>query len=334
MPWLKRVFALVLLGVVLYFFLPLLSEFREAAGLFRYAHWQWLFIAILIQVISYGFLTWLNRLALSPFSGNIGFFQLGAVLTAMAFIQIAIPSGGASGAALRVRLLRRYGYAPEDSLFSLFVETFSELIALASVALLGVLYLLRSGSLTLVELAWAVVALAALSLLLFLGWRLLLDEGRSSRLLETIVRVWNRRLTRLRPLDGPELAQRLVNFRANLRRYRQVPAWKFVLASFGKVILDVISLGAGFALLGFTITPGTLFTGYGLILTFSGAAALPGGLAASEAAVPVVFSWLRVPAALALSAGLTYRLIAFWLVRFVGFFAWQYLESRPRTTHT
>jgi uncharacterized protein (TIRG00374 family) len=233
---------------------------------------------------------------------------------------------------LRVRLLRRYGYAPEDSLFSLFVETLSELIALAAVALLGVAYLLRSGSLSLVELAWAALALAALCLLLFWGWRLLLDESRSRRLLQAIVERWNRRFSRLRRLDGAELALRLENFRIHLRRYREVPAWKFVLASFGKVILDVICLGAGFALLGFAISPGTLFTGYGLILTFSGAAALPGGLAASEAVVPVVFSWLRVPAAVALSAGITYRLIAFWLVRFVGFFAWQYLEARSRTT--
>jgi uncharacterized protein (TIRG00374 family) len=62
----------------------------------------------------------------------------------------------------------------------------------------------------------------------------------------------------------------------------------------------------------------------------SGMAALPGGLGMADAYVPVVFRWLAVPGSVALVAGLTYRLIAFWLVRFVGFLAWQILESRPK----
>jgi uncharacterized membrane protein YbhN (UPF0104 family) len=49
----------------------------------------------------------------------------------------------------------------------------------------------------------------------------------------------------------------------------------------------------------------------------------------TDASVPVIFSWLGVAGAVALAAGLTYRLIAFWLVRFVGFFSWLDLERLP-----
>jgi len=48
----------------------------------------------------------------------------------------------------------------------------------------------------------------------------------------------------------------------------------------------------------------------------------------TDAFVPVIFSWLNVPGAVAIAAGLTYRLIAFWLVRFVGFISWVFLEAR------
>jgi uncharacterized membrane protein YbhN (UPF0104 family) len=48
----------------------------------------------------------------------------------------------------------------------------------------------------------------------------------------------------------------------------------------------------------------------------------------TDAIVPVIFSWISVPGSVALAAGLTYRLIAFWLVRFVGFISWQVLENR------
>ena len=70
---------------------------------------------------------------------------------------------------------------------------------------------------------------------------------------------------------------------------------------------------------GYTIAPETLLIGYGLIFTSSGLSALPGGLVMTEAFVPVIFSPLGVPGAVALAAGLTYRLIAFWMVRFVGY---------------
>jgi uncharacterized protein (TIRG00374 family) len=65
-----------------------------------------------------------------------------------------------------------------------------------------------------------------------------------------------------------------------------------------------------------------------LILTFSGLGALPGGLGMTDAMVPIIFSWLGVPGSVAIAAGLTYRLIAFWLVRFVGFGSWLVLERR------
>jgi uncharacterized protein (TIRG00374 family) len=71
-----------------------------------------------------------------------------------------------------------------------------------------------------------------------------------------------------------------------------------------------------------------LVIGYGLILTFSGVAALPGGLGMADAYVPVIFSWLDIPSSVALAAGLVYRLIAYWLLRFAGYICWQIIEAR------
>ena len=110
------VLSIVLLGLLLYFFWPLLGEIKAAANLFRTAEWIWLPVAILVQTVSYGFLTWLNVLALQPFAGEIGFITLAGILTSMAFIAVAIPSAGLSGVALRVHLLRKYNYLPEEAL--------------------------------------------------------------------------------------------------------------------------------------------------------------------------------------------------------------------------
>ena len=326
--WLRWVISLVLLGLLVYFFWPLLGEIKAAADLFRNAEWIWLLVALVFQVVSYSFLTWMNALALQPFSGKIGFIPLAGVLTSMAFISVAIPSAGISGVALRVHLLRKYKYLPEESLFSLVVETTLELIALVSVALIGIVYLIQSGGLTFGNLLLLGLIGVLISAIFWLIWHIVRDYERSRRTLKIIVKVWNRYGERIKKLDLEDMDDRLAYFNQNIRRYPRSSWWKFPISAYGKVTLDVLTLGVCFRLFGYTISPETLLVGYGLILTLSGVSALPGGMVMTEALAPVIFSRLGVPGAVALAAGLTYRLVAFWLVRFVGYFSWLILERK------
>jgi len=270
----------------------------------------------------------MNALALQPFSGKIGFIPLAGVLTSMAFISVAIPSAGISGVALRVHLLRKYKYLPEESLFSLVVETTLELIALISVALIGIVYLIQSGGLSLGNLVFLVLIGVLLIALFWLIWHIVRDYERSRRTLKIIVKVWNRYGERIKKLNLDDMDDRLVYFNQNIRRYPRSSWWKFPISAYGKVILDVLTLGVCFRMFGYTISPDTLLIGYGLVLTLSGVSNLPGGMVMTEALAPVIFSRLGVPGAVALAAGLTYRLVSFWLVRFVGYFSWLILERK------
>ena len=326
--YLRWLLTVVLLALLVYFFLPLVGEIKAAANLFRNADWKWFWIAIGLQVVSYGFLTWLNALSLLPFPGRISFLRLAGVLTSMAFISVAIPSAGVSGIALRVHLLRKYGYAPEESLFSLAVETSLEIVALASVAILGIGYLLKKGGLSPGEVVLLVLTGVAILVGIFAAWRLINHRQRSQVLLQRFLTWWNRVGRRLRTFDISQSEQRLSVFQDNLAQYRAVSLGALFMAAYGKVVLDVLTMGACFYMFHYPIPPATLFVGYGLTLTLSGLTALPGGLAMTDAFVPVIFSWLNVPGAVAIAAGLTYRLIAFWLVRFVGFISWVFLEAR------
>ncbi len=329
MTWLKRALALVALGVLVYLFWPLLGEIGAAAHLFRTARWPWLPVVLGIQVLSYCFLTWLNRLALQPFPGKIPFFRLMALLTSMAFIEVAIPSAGASGVALRARLLgKQGGYTVEASTFTLALETIVLSIAMTSVGLLGLFYLLRTGEvgwIRLVELALLVLVVAGL---VWAGWRGLQDPAFSRLVVDRMGALWNRLFSRWRRVEISGLDVRLEAFRSSLALYRQVPLWKFFAAAYARVALDVATLGTCFLLFGYSVAPGTLLTGYGLILVMSGLASLPGGLGMADASVPVIFARLGAPGPVALIAGLTYRLIAFWLLRFIGFLSWLVLEAK------
>jgi uncharacterized protein (TIRG00374 family) len=326
--WWRLAISIVLLGLLLWFFWPLLGEIKAAANLFRTAEWSWFLVAIFIQVISYSSLTWLNALSLEPFSGKIGFIPLAGVLTSMAFISVAIPSAGLSGVALRVHLLRKYDYLPEESLFSLVVETTLELIALVTVALIGIVYLIQIGGLSLLNI-FTLIFLGVLIIVIgWLLWRNLSDYERSKHVLRKFVQVWNKYAEKYSYLEFEELDERLVYFNQNLGKYPRSSSIKLPISAYVKVFLDVITLGVCFRMFGYSIAPETLLIGYGLILTSSGLSALPGGLVMTEALVPVIFSRLGVPGAIALAAGLTYRLIAFWLVRFVGYISWLILERQ------
>jgi uncharacterized protein (TIRG00374 family) len=334
-PWFKRGLTLLALAVVIYLFWPLIGEIRQAAHLFLSARWEWFPLILLIQVISYGLLAWLNQLALLPFPGQpLGLVRMAALLTSMAFIEVAIPSAGASGVVLRARLLGKHGYTPEVSTFTLAVETFFLGVVWVGMAVLGIFYLLADGILKRGQL----LSLAALGVLAMGSgwqfWRWLNDPLRSREGLLRLVHAWNEARQRWRwlsPLprweDAPAL-QRLEQFQAGLVRLRAVPLWKFFLAAFGRVALDIATLGACFLFFGHPLPPGTLLIGYSLILTTSALAALPGGLGMADLSIPGLFLKLGVDGAVALSAGLTYRLLAFWLVRFVGFFSWQLLEGK------
>ncbi len=371
MVWFKRLLTLLALGVAVYLFWPLLKEIRSAGSLFTAARWQWLPLILLIQVVSYAFLTWLNMLALQPFPGRIGFFRLMALLTSMAFIEVAVPSAGASGVALRARLLEKQGrYSVEVATFTLAIETIVLSAAMASVGVLGIIYLFRSGNLGPEQIVYLLVLAGVVALLIWSAWRFISDPRLSHRALHRLARFWNwlsarfhapdpasnanlagqldvptsteagyvnagnkladlfNRIGRrtFRPIQEPDLDKRLSAFQDGLVQLRRVPAWKFILGAYARVALDVATLGACFVLFGYTIKPGALLTGYALVLLASGLAALPGGLGMADLSIPGLFLRLGVPGNVSLVAGLSYRLIAFWLLRFIGFLSWQYLE--------
>jgi uncharacterized protein (TIRG00374 family) len=327
---LKRGVSALLLVALVYFFMPLLGELKAAAALFRDANWLWFGIAIVVQIFSYTALTWLNSLALQPFSGKIAFTRLAAVLTSMAFIQVAVPSMGISGVVMRVHMLKKSGYRSEDSLASLVVETLGEAIAITTLVLIGVVFVHSMGVSVISQLIrYFLVAFIFLRLIVYI-LRVVSDPALTRSHLVFFASKWDRLDWRWGKLNVEKVEDRLTEFRCNMRNYQKVPKWKLGLSSYGKVILDVGCLGAAFYMFGYPISASDLLIGYGLILLFSGSAALPGGLVMTEASVPVIFSWLGVPGSVALAAGLVYRLIAFWMVRFIGYFCWHALEfDRP-----
>ena len=330
MKWFKRAITLFAFCMLLYLFWPMVGQLRAAGGLFLHARWGWLFIALLLQFFSYAWLTGLNYLLLRSFQGKISYWRIMAILPTIAFIEVAVPSAGASGIVLRARFLGKSGYNVEVSTFSVIMEGIYLAAALTLVSLSGFWYLLRTGALGTVQ---TVIVVILTVLLLGLGIFALWtgrDRERARKVMLSLVNRWNRLAPRVhqKTYTGQEVSDRVDVFYkdlANLRRKSPIP---FLICSFSRVILDVATLGACFIAFSFMIPLGVLLTGYGLMLVLSGLAGLPGGLGLAEVSLAVIYARLGAPGSVAVAAAIAYRLIAFWLIRFIGFINWQILEAR------
>ncbi len=328
--WLRYALSVLAAGVLLYLFWPLLGEVRAAAHLLGGVRWTWLLAALALQFAGYTCLTTLNVLLLRPFPGRIRFWRLMATLTAMACIEVALPSAGASGVLLRIRLLGDDGFDAEVATVTLVLETVFEVAVRTVVSVSGLWYLLGRGELSSRQIV-ALLLAAVLALILGAGlWRLGQNRERVDAWLLAGLRRWNRLAERMRwPPTSPQAARaRLAQLYAGWSGLRRRPTWPLWSATAGHVACDVASLGLCFYAFGYLVPPSTLLIGYGLMLVLSGLAALPGGLGLTEASLAVIFARLGAPGAVAIAAALTYRLLAFWLLRLVGFASWQVLEVR------
>jgi len=330
MVWFKRILSLVLFIILIYLFWPLVQELGNLGPVLREAQWIWLLAAIAIQFLSYASLAKLNTLLLQPFPGQIGFWRMIAVLPCIAFIEVTVPSAGASGFVLRARLLGKNGYSLETSTFTAAMEIIFISIMMAFVSVSGLWYLVRIGQILLYQ----IVLLVMITLILLAGGGLAIWYGRDREQvkhlalrLNTIANHW---LERYHRLVNPDVAviQRIDEFYKGLNQLRKRPVWPYFLTACIRIALDIACLGACFIAFNYVISPGALLTGYGLMLLVSGLAALPGGLGFADISLSVIYARLGAPGAVAVAAALTYRLIAWWLVRFIGFVNWQLLEVR------
>jgi uncharacterized membrane protein YbhN (UPF0104 family) len=157
-------------AVLVYLFWPFIGEMRNILDLLRTASWGWFGLALVIQALSYASLTGLNFLLLQSFQGEISFWRLLAVLPSIAFIEVVLPSAGASGVVLRARFLGRRGYSVESSTFTNILEMIYLSIFMVVISLSGLWYLIRRGELhtgQLIFLAVITVAILVAGLLLY-----------------------------------------------------------------------------------------------------------------------------------------------------------------------
>lgn len=317
--WILRFLVVAFLWMVI----ARLAEIEKLAVILARGQWQWIAVALLLQVLYYSLYTGLYRSAFSVVGVRSRWRDLLPVTLGSLFINVVAPAGGATGAALFVDDAARRGESGAKATAGTLLVTVTELVAFMGLLLPGMVYLYTHHDLKAYEIAGAATLTALItglcSVLIVGLWRpdwirhLL---GYVQRVSARIARVFHRAT----PLDDKWATETAAEFADAAEALRQHPieiVWTILIALAAHLV-DLICLYAVFRAFHQHMGFGGLVAGYSMAILFWIVSPTPQGVGVVEAVIALVYTSLGVPASNALVIALAYRGITFWLPMAVG----------------
>jgi uncharacterized protein (TIRG00374 family) len=286
--------------------------------------WQWVLAAALLQVFYYIIFTGLYQSAFETVGVQARVWDLLPVMFTSLFMNVAAPSGGASGAALFVNDVARRGQSAARAAAGTLLVLIVNLVAFSLVLVVGIGYLYIQNYLTFYEVAGAtflmmamVVMTVPLALSLWrpnsLRWLL----ARCERLLNGVAyrfkrqgfleEGWNEKIAG----ELSDAATAIATSPHSLARTIGI--------ALAAHLVDLFSLYVLFLAFHQVVLPGTLIAGYAMGILFWIVSITPQGIGVVEGVMAVVFTSLGVPAESAMVVSLAFRGLTFWLPLLLGF---------------
>ncbi|HET6456800.1 MAG TPA: flippase-like domain-containing protein [Armatimonadota bacterium] len=299
------------------------TEIEKLADTLAQGQWQWVLLAILLQIVYYIVYAGLYQSAFYLVEVRRGLFSLLPVLFGSLFINVIAPTAGTAGTALFIDDAARHGQSPARTAAGALLVLITELTAFVLVLVVGMAYLFRQHDLQTYEIVGAVLLMlliASLSAVLLLGlwWPDLLR-----RLLTWAESVTNRVKRLLRPRSEPThlAAHSAAEFTEAAGAIRQHP--RRLIPVFGIAltlhVIDIACLYTLFLAFRQPVMLGPLVAGYSMAILFWVVSITPQGIGVVEGVMALVYTSLGIPSARATIIALAFRGLAFWLPLLIGF---------------
>ena len=296
---------LLLSGISIYLVGPSLLEVYSSWDEVSTIELHWLAITAATQVVAFGFVWALQRIALRT---TQWFPVITSQLAGNAAARV-MPGGPAMGAAVQYNLLRTAGIGTANATSGLTAAGLLQLgttLALPMLALPGLLIGATAPD-SLLSAAWTGAALFAV--LLVFSIVILRDD----RLLSWIGRLIDR-VRRRSADDGGDATGAVLIRERNLLRTGLGEQWeRAAVYSMARAVFDFLTLLAALAALGADTHPSLVLLAYASAMVLGMIPFTPGGLGFVEAGLTGVLVLAGIPTATAISATLLYRLMSFWL---------------------
>ena len=317
--WILRFLIIAFLWMVI----ARLAEIEKLAAILVSGQWQWMAVALLLQIAYYALYSGLYSSAFDVVGVKSRWRDLLPVTLGSLFINVVAPAGGATGAALFVDDAARRGESGAKATAGTLLVTVTELGAFLGLLIPGMAYLYLHHDLKTYEVAGAAILTAlitGLSAILIVGlWR----PDLIRRLLAIVQRVaaWFAGLFhRPGPLDDAWAAETATEFSnaALALKARPRAVFRTILIALGAHLIDLVCLQAVFLAFHHPMGFGSLVAGYSMAILFWIVSPTPQGVGVVEAVLALVYTSLGVPANNALVIALAYRGFTFWLPMIIG----------------
>jgi phosphatidylglycerol lysyltransferase len=326
--WIFWILVIVFLWVVISRF----SEIKKLAETLMTGQWQWVAVAALTQVVYYIIYTGLYQSAFLTVGVKSKLSELLPVTFASIFLNVAAPSGGASGIALFVDDASRRSESAARAAVGTLLVLIADFSAFLVVLVAGMVYLFTHHNLRIYEIVAAVILLliiGGLTGFLLLGlWR----PQWLHRFLGWVRRLANRIAHLIkRPdfLDESWVEHNTNEFTEAAIAIAAQPA--LLLQTMGVAFLahlvDLTSLYFLFLAFHQKVHFGILVAGYAMGILFWIVAITPQGIGVVEGIMTLVFASLGIPIEHATVISLAFRGLTFWLPLAIGFIVLRRLKT-------
>jgi uncharacterized protein (TIRG00374 family) len=314
---LRRTVVILILVAGTFLLLPRLAGAADSLKLLRQADGRYLLAAIVLQVVAILGTDYLVYQAAPAFGPGLPFGYVVHVLLASQFTTMFIPSVVLSGLAIRARYFRERGCPLQTALLTYALEVVGSGIGIALAVALALLSLTVAGR----GAPWWILALLVVTLLagVTLGAVLLANPRQGDWRYAVLERI-NKALVQhgRRPLPTATLQQRLEQMRQAVLAISPPLRVRLLLTGLARTAADILCLQMTLLAFGQIVALQRTTLGYGLSNLLGYLSSLPGGLFVSDGSLLAVLAKEGVPAAMAITATLTYRLFALWMSRIAG----------------
>ena len=321
--------------LIIAFVWVVISRFTEVEKLIEtlaQGQWEWVLAAALLQVVYYLEYTGLYQSAFYTVEVESQVSELLPVMFVSIFVNVAAPTGGASGAALFVDDAARRGQSAARAAAGTVLVLVADFSVFTLVLIAGLVTLFLYHDLQTYEIVGAAILLliiGGLTGVLLLG---LWAPNRLRRLLGWLQRAVNRLASWLRrpaPLADDWADENAAEFTEAAVAIAAHP-WQLgrtLAVALAAYLVDLASLYTLFLAFHQPIELGILVAGFAVGILFWIVSITPQGIGVVEGVMALVYTSLGVPAAKATVIALAFRGLTFWLPLAIGFFLLQRVKS-------
>lgn len=319
---------LIILGLAVHLLLPQIADLTKSWSIIQQMPWWAVSLAILAQILSYVGSAFMLQAILANGQGQLSLSR--GLLITLASNSIGLVAGGWVGsAAATYGWIRREGHPGNSAALAGTLPPLLNNAILAVVSLIGVIYLLLNHDLSrtqLVGFSIVLLLLCVLAGIIAVAWR---NPQGTTQILGVLSARWARiRHEASEPKDTESSIYQFFQAERSLGGGRWV---RPVLGATANTLFDMLTLYFMFIAAGHAVSPGVLFSGYGLPFMLGKLAfIIPGGVGVIETGMVAIYSSLGVPNDVGVVVILGYRLISFWTPSLLGFAAAAYLGTKNK----